>query len=969
MCGEMKIKLNRLLSLLIALTLTLSLVIPSSTAHASAEANVYNTTNLGYDQSIIARSLQGIVNKSSSSANRLFIDTNLWNYEQTATKWMDYYTNTKGYSFNRLNSLDDVLKAYKSNISGLAVYDFRTDATRWIAETYSGIHNTLPVSSDMIDTALQDNFTTFSGWTVGGDSGSSAASDGDLLTITSGASGTYALIYRTITVNVDSYPYLQLKVDGLDGTGANWFVAVYQNGVTTRIPASSTELGVSTIDLRQKTNFSGTVTFQLQIGVQGGANKSVALDWMHIGKYGFADNFYSLSGWTTGSPNGGHSASTNGERVTLSTGPSSSYAVMSRTLTFNADDYSYIDVKATGATGKWHIVLRDSARNIDYPLYPSSQTGQFLFQIGSNTQGRRGLQTFELQIVANGGMNSSVTLDWIRVGRHPSEDGNFIHSFAVSKDFRTHNWTDDTTAYNWALTNLLPLTDKKTAYHVGDEEYASNTGQYQASSLDIAIQSGAFCFRLPPSMTEADKTTLFNNILSQLSSPAAIYGGWQGAFKDDPSGSPSGEEKFITKLSQYGHYAILSPGSNGSFHSVVPAGTVSFNQSRTIGTTPIDQNKYYVAFMTAEGDTFASATDFVTGQWMDAGRGTVPINWQWNPIFQARFPAMSEYYRNTATANDYFYSSIPVGYTFLTEMSGTNLTKFANFSKTALDQANIAVADKWDTHWNLAAAESFTTGTNLSAIFEGIMPGAVDDVDGKAYAQVRTLGNGVPFITPVFNLHYPTHNADGTPLSVQGLADMIRAEASKHQKPFFLKVFLNTYKFGNSVFDEHLPTAIKQVADNLGTTDYKVVKLDEFVGAFKTGINFQDDFVYKSRLWGHDPATTFNVANGKATISSGSNTYGLIYQPVKVDIAKHKYISINVPRLDSGASWTVNIYDGTTTWRLPNGGSTSTGTFNFDIQAATGWTTGTKSFDIQVVVNGQGKSADIDWLRIGSIQN
>ncbi|WP_256760862.1 GxGYxYP domain-containing protein [Cohnella sp. WQ 127256] len=966
----MKIKWNLFLSLILAVTLTAPIVAPSSIAHASIGANVYDTTNLGYNQSIIARSLQGIVNKTSTSANRLFIDTNLWNYQQTATKWMDYYTNTKGYSFNRLNSLDDVLKKYQSNIPGLAIYDFRTDAARWIAETYSGIHNALPVSADMVDTALQDNFTTFGGWSVGGDPGGSASSNGDLLNISSAASGKYALIYRTVTVDVDSYPYLQLKVNGLTGSGANWFIAVNQNGVTTRIPASSTEVGVSTIDLRQKTGFSGNVTFQLQIGVQGGAGKSVSLDWMHIGKYGFADNFYTLNGWTVGSPNGGHSLTTNGENATLSTGPSSGYALMRRSLTFNADEYSYIDVKATAATGNWHVVLRDVAQNIDYPLYPSSLTGEFLFQIGANTQGRRGGQTFELQIVANGGVNSSVTLDWVRVGRHPFEEGNFINSFAVSKDLRTHNWTNDTTAYNWAIANLLPLTDKKSAYHVGDEEYASNTGQYQASSLDIAVQSGAFSFRLPPTMSEVDKMTLFNNILNHLSAPAAIYGGWQGAFENDPSGAPSGEEKFITAIAQNGHYAVLSPGSNGSFHSTVPAGPVSFNQSRTIGTSPIDSDKYYVAFMTAEGDTFASATDFVTGQWMDPGRGTVPINWQWNPMFQTRFPAMAEYYRNSATANDYFYSAIPVGYTFLTEMSGANLTKFTNFSKTALDQANIAVADKWDTHWNLGVAESFTTGTNLSAIFEGTMPGAVDSVDGNSFAQVRTLGNGAPFVTPVFHLQYPTKNADGSPLTVQGLTDMIRTEANKHKKPFFLKVFLNTYKFGNSTFDEHLPTAIKQVADNLGTTDYKVVKLDEFVGAFKSGINFQDDFVYKSRLWGVGPSgASLTVANGKATLSSGANTFGLMYQPVKVDVAKHKYISISVPRIDSGANWTVNIFDGTTTWRLPNGGSTSTGTFNFDIQAATGWTTGVKSFDIQVAVNGSGKSVDVDWLRIGSIQN
>ena len=931
-------------------------------ARAAANANVYDTTSLGYGQSMVARTVQGIVNKTSSTATPLFIDTNLWNYQQTASKWMDYYTGTKGYAFTRIDTMDDLLKTYKNDISGLAVYDYNTDAARWIAETYSGIYNALPVSSDMVDVALQDNFTTFSGWSVGGDSGATASSNGDLLRVATGSTGSYAMIHRTVTINVDTHPYLQLNVKALSGA-ASWFVAAYAGGTTYRIPAWSSELGVSTIDLRRTTGFSGTVTFQLQIGVQGGAGQTVDIDWMHVGKYGFADNFYDLSGWTVGSPNGGESAATDGERVTLRTGPNSSYAIMRRMLTVNLDDYSYIHVKATAATGDWHLVYRDTVQNVDYTLYPSGSTGEYIFQIGAKTQGKDGEQTFELQVVANGGMNTSVTLDWIRVGRHPSEEGNFINAFPVLTDFRTMGWSDDTTAYNWAIANLLPLTDRKSAYHVGDTEKASDTGQYQATSLDIAISNQAFCFRLPKSMTEAQKIALFNTVLSSLSSPAAIYGGWQGLGTLD-------EQKFITEIAKNGHYAILSAGSNGSFHAKAPAGTVAFNQSRTIGAGPVDDDKYYVAFMAAEGDTFASFDDFVSGNWMDSARGTVPINWQWNPLFQTKFPAMAEYYRNTATANDYFYSAIPVGYTFLTEMSASQKAAYGAFSKTHLDKANIAAADKWDTHFDLTANANYASDAGLSAIFEGIMPGAVDSTDHSAYARVRTLSNGVPFVAPALELHYVSRNADGSPLTSSGLADLIRAEAAKHKKPFFLEVFVHTYPSVGPSFDWKLPTALKAVADNLDPADYKIVKLDEFVGALKTAVNFQDDFVYQSTLWGYGPTGAgLSVANGKATLSSGTNAYGLMNQSVTVDVAQHPYISINIPRIDPGATWTVNIYDGTTTWRLPNGGSSSTGTFNFDIRGATGWTSGTKTFYIEIAVNGIGKSIDVDWLRIGSVQN
>lgn len=938
--------------------------VPFAPVSAATASNVYNTTNLGYGQSIIARTAQGIVNKSAPAVPPLFIDTNLWNYQQTASTWLNYYTGTKGYTFTRKNTLDDLLKAYKNNISGLAVYDYSTDASRWIAETYSGIHNTLPVSSDMVDVAFQDNFSTINGWNTGGDGGQTLSSDGDYMRLTTGSSGTYAMAYRNITVDLSKHKYIQLDVKGLTA-GASWYMTAYYNGSTYWIPSWSTSHGFYICDLTQTTGWSGTKTIQISVGVQGGSNKTVTIDWFRIGKYGFADNFWAVTGWQSGSPSGGHSVTCDGEKVTLNTGTSSGYSLMYRDMTVNLDDYSYASIKVTAATGTWHVAVYDGTAT--YRMYPSGTTGEFIWQIGANTNGKRGQQSFQVQIVCDGGTNKSVSVDWFRIGRHSSEEGNFINSFTIHKDFRTMNWTDDTTAYNWAIQNLLPLTDKKSAYCIGDEEYASDSGKYQASSLDIAIKNNAFCFRLPPAMNDSQKAVLLNTILSNLTAPAAVYGGWSNVF------SINGEETFITNLSQKGHYAILSCGSNGSFHAAVPVGTVSFNQTRSISAAgSVDTGKYYIAFMAAEGDTFASADDFVTGNWCDPNRGQVAINWGWNPHFQTEFPGMAEYYRNTATSNDYFFSDIPVGYCFLTEMP--NKAAYGAFSKSCLDAANIGVVGKWDRNWDLSANKNYATDANASAIFEGIMPGAVDSADGNAYAQVRTLENGVPFVTTTMTLMYPTKNADGTPLTAAGLADLIRTEAQKHKKPFFLKVTPWTYKNGTE-FDYNLPTKLKQVADLLGTNDYKVVKLDEFVGALKKSISFQDDFVYKSILWeygGPNGGVTLSVNSEKATLNSGGSSYGLMYQTATVDLSMHKYVQINVPAVSSGASWFVSIYDkygSGQTYYMPSGGTTQTGTFTYDITSVTGWT-GTKKFEIQVgVQGGTNKSIQIDWLRIGSVTN
>ncbi len=944
----------------LALCFSLILLISSAPqVNATTEAFVYSTQNLGYNQSVIARTLQAYANDSQAE---LFFDTPIWGYTQTPQKWMDYYSNVKGYNFSRINTMEDMLKKYKNKVKGLAVYDSGTDAARWIAETYSGIYDCLPVSADFVDVAFQDNFSLMNGWSLGGDGGQNASSNGDYMTLSTGPEGNHASIYRNLTVNVDTHPYIQLDVKSITPE-SSWYIAVYADGQTYWLPSWSTSTGFYICDLRQVTGWTGTKTMQLSIGVQGGNNKTVVVDWVKVGKYGFADNFWELTGWSGGNSNGG-TVTCDGESATISTGPNLDYNLIYRDIGVNLDDYSYALINVSASKGNWHLAIYDG--NTTYRLYPPQpgMTGQFIWQIGKNTGGKRWKQNFQLQIVVDGGPNKDVTVDWVRIGRNPSEEGNFINSFPTSIDLRTMNWADDITAYNWAMDNLLPLTDKSAGYCVGDTEYASDDGRWQAPSLDIAIKNKAFCFRLPPTMNDTQKADLFDDILSKLSPPAAIYGGWSETFTGDAA-----EQTFVQHVSAYGHYAILSTGSNGTFHTEVPVDAVSFNQQRNISKGPVESSRYYIAFMTAEGDTFAAPNDFYDANWVDSGRGTVPINWSWNPLHQEKYKGMAEYYRNTATSNDYFFSSIPLGYSFIAEMP--NLTQFADFSRTYFDLSNIAVSDKWDRGIpNMEANKNYSRITGISALFDGIMnsdaePGVMPG------AQLRTLENGVPYITPAMELMYVSRNPDGSPLTPQGLAQLITAEAQKHEKPYFLKVYINTYRIG-SEFDQHLPTKLKETSDLLGNTDYKVVKLDEFVSALKTATAYQDDFAYKSVNWeygGSNNGVSMIVNSGQVTLSNGpADTWGLMTQTVNADVSQTPYFQINVTSFTGGA-WSLAIadkYGSGQTYYLP--ANTGTGTYSYDIRDYTGWE-GLKKFDLQIHVQGENTSLKSDWVRITSILN
>lgn len=914
---------------------------------AVSSADVYNTGNCTRDQHAVARAIQG---RDNASGAKMFIDMETSEYLQAEQKWKEYYTNNKAINFTRINSLDEVLKSHASLINGLVVYDYNLQASKYNAMTKASLGNLLPVSGDMVDVGYNSNFLNTTGWNVSNNGLISC--DGDIVTLSTASNQSWTTMYRTETINLDNHPILMFKPTFIS-SGASWYATIYTGGNTYWLTSGSSETGTAAMfNVKEATGLSGSQTIQFQLGVQGGSSKSVKFDWVKWCKTGYQGDFFTSSGWNRGGDSGSSFNVSNGN-ASLSTGSTGNTVNIYRNVTFNIDSFHFLEVKvdslSSGAT--WQVVLRENGIDTVFPSSPSINTGISTFslqKLGTSESTSYGTHTVELKLILSGGANKTGSFDWIRIGKTRQEEGNYINRFSIVEDYRG-DWSSDSEAYNWAITNLFPSCHQFYMYTVGNEEILGTLG------YDWAYANKMLCFRLPTSLTVADRKTLMHNIIGNLGHIGVIWGGWWEQLDEDV---------FVEEASLDQCYCLLATATNLSFHNKIPASTTRFNQARTINKNnyTLDTNKYYVTFVAAEGDTPRCATNFYNGNWFDNKRGQVKYNWGWDTPITDLFPAIAEYYINTATSSDYFLSQIPLGYTFLSKLP--DKVQYGDTCKASFDNYNLALSLKWDKTWDMSIDSSFAQRSQISGMFKGIM--ATDDsTDSRCYPRVFKFENGAPYVQPDLSLHYVTKNADGSDLTPQGLRDLIVNAASKHQKPFFIEVFMHTWAL-NPNFNHQVLTKLEETI-NLLPSDYKVVLADEFFGCAQKAFDFQDDFIYKSKEWLTSSTGSMTITGGKARINSGTNSYNIVNHKVWFnDIDSHDTIEIKVDSVSSGANWKVAIWD-----RYGSGSTfygpiqTATGTKTFSVKSITGWTSGIKKYDFQIIVeNGNNKYIDVDWVRI-----
>ncbi len=254
---------------------------------------------------------------------------------------------------------------------------------------------------------------------------------------------------------------------------------------------------------------------------------------------------------------------------------------------------------------------------------------------------------------------------------------------------------DSVAAYRWALKELMPRCDRRFAHAVNGTVEGIRAGCGPFAGFDWPVMHRGFVFNLTCSPERRRsygdsvvggsrrQARMYRRILAALDPPAMITG----------YGEPEGY--WCRLLSEHGHYSFHF-GDNWSFHTHIKPQRRPVRQKHQF--TPrdvvLDPRKFYVCLMTSEGDTMKGPIPFFFGSWFEKERGTTAINWGINPLMGLYFPAMLEYFYDTATDNDYFFAGCSgAGYCYPEHMP--NLQQFAEHTRRACRAADITCIDLW----------------------------------------------------------------------------------------------------------------------------------------------------------------------------------------------------------------------------------------------------------------------------------
>ncbi|MFA5688723.1 MAG: GxGYxYP domain-containing protein [Kiritimatiellales bacterium] len=399
------------------------------------------------------------------------------------------------------------------------------------------------------------------------------------------------------------------------------------------------------------------------------------------------------------------------------------------------------------------------------------------------------------------------------------------------KEDLTGRFKTSVEVYEWALKEILPRCNRKVAHTPAAGKVDGKYIGWGFHGLDYTVAEKGFIFNLGcidrdmeafGRIIDAtpDQLRLYREILTQLESPALIFG--YGEY----------ELAWFDLLGEYGH-TYLHWGNNLSYHAKVPAHQPEFKQKQHIApeNVTVEKNKYYVTFLSSEGDSTKGPLPFFFGSWFDPARGSVPMNWCMHPEM-VRFPAMLEYYYDTATTNDYFVAM----QVFNFEMK--NLSAFSAHVKKLMQQADIScvIADFANPADNPVKKENFLRILQplgaVDALFEYSTPQGYN----------RVISGGIPLAGTSMNLTYWYRLLPGgwdahwqkmykDPAQQSMVFDVvigeIEKEAAAHQPPYLIVVYTDLHEF-----DLHCEMH-REIAARLDPKRFKVVRLDEGMSALR----------------------------------------------------------------------------------------------------------------------------------------
>ncbi len=213
------------------------------------------------------------------------------------------------------------------------------------------------------------------------------------------------------------------------------------------------------------------------------------------------------------------------------------------------------------------------------------------------------------------------------------------HGLEVKYDLRGR-FKDRIEAHKWQLENVFPYCNRSLINLFPTIE---GVMIYRVSIIDYVIANRACSIGLNVKEDEA----LIGEYYEKMNKFAIALG-----YPEDGAL----ERPWVELTSKYGLLNVLATvfSPNFSFHSKMPAKR-KYEQDHRFEVT-LDPDKIYVAFAVSDLG-LNNMQDFYYEMWLSEARGDVPISWWLDPIVVEFCPGIVQYYYETKTPNDYFYSA------------------------------------------------------------------------------------------------------------------------------------------------------------------------------------------------------------------------------------------------------------------------------------------------------------------------
>ncbi|MCK4887716.1 MAG: hypothetical protein KAS96_10030, partial [Planctomycetes bacterium] len=297
------------------------------------------------------------------------------------------------------------------------------------------------------------------------------------------------------------------------------------------------------------------------------------------------------------------------------------------------------------------------------------------------------------------------------------------------------------------------------------------------SGLDYGIIKGYFIMDMAP--MDSAQRPLYDAVMDYLDKPAMVFGGWH-----DEAGD-------LAASSAKGNYTVLST-VNLSFFAHVPVDPANLWMRKPTSGKTLDPDKYYVMIQASDGDSMGYEVGLkVSGWygysvWLDVDRGTTPITWTCQPLAAELWPAITEYYVLTSTANDTFCTG-PSGAGYCRPSQLPNLADFSAFTEIYLQMTGLQWIENWwgksEDMWNTMKAYAPSIKCFGHQGTAGGLNHWLDDGTPVAISEGGSLWH--PFLNP-------TNPADPYNISdPNNIVNHITAFAATKQTPYFITCYDN----------------------------------------------------------------------------------------------------------------------------------------------------------------------------------